>query len=355
VALASQLLNFESSNGDVPIVANTVASSYIPSPFSLVGNVMHEGVTLDNGHYYADVLCNGSWIRVNDLKKPMCETVNLEYHNTQKPEWGSMAYVQIYVRSSSQGKSLLSGSSTTALVQEAPRYILNDDSSDAQSRQDAEKNPTASAKPEFMAKRDDDSQNSALIFDDKINDKQAGLHATKVIAVPKEKQVHEICDDDKGSSSDQDSKDSSSSDSTGPNKNKKRNRSKNDASPLNTQRVYAKSSYPLMQPTDKNENKLLDETFAAGDNQVVLEDRLICSSSSKLLAMDFKCLMTGEKINSETLNVYVLLVEDAAKNAGFKVTSFNSFFFAKLENVSWGIWGVTCLDLTLFVRMVLTA
>jgi hypothetical protein len=36
-----------------------------------------------------------------------------------------------------------------------------------------------------------------LIFDDKINDKHAvGLHATKLIAVPKKKQVHEKSDDD---------------------------------------------------------------------------------------------------------------------------------------------------------------
>jgi Ulp1 family protease len=79
-----------------------------------------------------------------------------------------------------------------------------------------------------------------------------------------------------------------------------------------------------MQPTDDNENKLLDEKFAADDNQVIGS----VSSINTLLAKQFKCLMTGESINSETLNVYVLLVEDAAKTAGCQVTSFNSWFFS---------------------------
>ncbi len=211
-----------------------------------------------------------------------------------------------------------------------------------------------------------------LIFDDKINDKYAvGLHATKLIAVPKKKQVDKLSDNEKGSSSDEDSHDSSSSESSedsssgnfsetnflpenkssGSDENKKRSRSETDASPSKTQCVYAKTSHPhpLMLPTNDEEDTLLHEKFAADDHQVIV------SEPNLLLAVSFKCLMKDESLNDETLNSYVLLVEDAAKTAKCPVNSFSSWFFTKLETVSWGIWGGTCLDLTLFVRQVLTA
>jgi len=127
VASASRLLSFEGSDDDCQVLANTHtslqspsglsaqqprlqgndlgsggASSGIPSPFSLVGNVMHTGRTLASGHYYADVLCNGSWIRVNDTS---VSTIDWDPRRMQNPTWSSMAYVQIYARSSAPSRS----------------------------------------------------------------------------------------------------------------------------------------------------------------------------------------------------------------------------------------------------------
>ena len=127
VASASRLLSFEGSDDDCQVLANTDtslespsglsaqqprlqgndlgsggASSGIPSPFSLVGNVMHTGRTLASGHYYADVLCNGSWIRVNDTS---VSTIDWDPCRMQNPTWSSMAYVQIYARSCAHSRS----------------------------------------------------------------------------------------------------------------------------------------------------------------------------------------------------------------------------------------------------------
>ncbi len=69
------------------------SSSGDVTPFSLVGNVMHTGYTLDSGHYYADVRCDGRWFRVDDLKVAPIEWDPLRDH---KPTWSYMAYVQMY-------------------------------------------------------------------------------------------------------------------------------------------------------------------------------------------------------------------------------------------------------------------
>jgi ubiquitin C-terminal hydrolase len=121
LASASRLLIFEGSDDDCQILSNTDASvqkhlglsaqqllhngndlrrsgtsSSILSPFSLVGNVMHTGRTLASGHYYADVLYNGSWIRVNDTS---VSNIDWDPCRMQNPAWSNMAYVQIYAHS----------------------------------------------------------------------------------------------------------------------------------------------------------------------------------------------------------------------------------------------------------------
>ena len=61
--------------------------------FSLVGNIMHTGTTHDDGHYYADVRCDGRWFRVNDEKVALIDWDPLR---EQTPWWSNMAYVQMY-------------------------------------------------------------------------------------------------------------------------------------------------------------------------------------------------------------------------------------------------------------------
>jgi ubiquitin C-terminal hydrolase len=112
VASTSRLLSFEGSDDDCQVVVTNDAPSHPPpdsnvlqlqrdgsssSSFYLVGNVMHTGRTLNSGHYYADVRCNGSWIRVNDTS---VQHIEWDHCRLQSPSWSHMAYVQIYSCSS---------------------------------------------------------------------------------------------------------------------------------------------------------------------------------------------------------------------------------------------------------------
>jgi hypothetical protein len=99
----------------------------------------------------------------------------------------------------------------------------------------------------------------------------------------------------------------------------------------------AKSSKLLLQPTDAAERTLLQQRLSAHDSDVIL-DTMICGSSSKIYVLNLVCVRSGEWLNSETINVYVLMVEAAAKQAGQNVTSFNSYLVSKLEtDVSWEV------------------
>jgi hypothetical protein len=108
VASASRLLSFDGSDDDCQMLGNSHIYSQPPaglrceetdkrsgaaSPFALVGNVMHTGRTLDSGHYYADVLCGGSWVRVNDTA---VSAIDWDPRRMQSPSWSHMAYIQIY-------------------------------------------------------------------------------------------------------------------------------------------------------------------------------------------------------------------------------------------------------------------
>jgi hypothetical protein len=112
VASTSRFLSFEGSDDDCQVVVTNDAPSHPPldsnvlqlqrdgsssSSFYLVGNVMHTGRTLNSGHYYADVRCNGSWIRVNDTS---VQHIEWDHCRLQSPSWSHMAYVQIYSCSS---------------------------------------------------------------------------------------------------------------------------------------------------------------------------------------------------------------------------------------------------------------
>ena len=67
----------------------------VSNRFHLVGNVMHTGLTLNSGHYYADVRCSSNWIRVNDTS---VQHIEWDPCRLQSPSWSPMAYVQMYSR-----------------------------------------------------------------------------------------------------------------------------------------------------------------------------------------------------------------------------------------------------------------
>ncbi len=71
--------------------------------------------------------------------------------------------------------------------------------------------------------------------------------------------------------------------------------------------------------------------MAGRDDDVVL-DGFLANASTRITVMDFVCLKSETWLNSETINVYVLMIEVAAKLAGHNVTSFNSFFMTKLKS-----------------------
>ena len=81
--------------------------------------------------------------------------------------------------------------------------------------------------------------------------------------------------------------------------------------------------------------------MAGHDNDVVL-DSFLANASTKIIVMNLVCLRSGDWLNSETINVYVLMTEVAAKLAGQNVTSFSSFFMTKLESEVTSMSYFTC-------------
>ena len=100
--------------------------------------------------------------------------------------------------------------------------------------------------------------------------------------------------------------------------------------------VVDKSLLVAMTDADRS---MLRKVLAQHENDVVL-DVFIANASAKIIVLNLLCIRAGEWLNSETINVYVQMIEVAAKAAGCNVTSFNSFFVAKLEmevGVGWPV------------------
>jgi Ulp1 family protease len=72
--------------------------------------------------------------------------------------------------------------------------------------------------------------------------------------------------------------------------------------------------------------KLLGKTF-----DTVVLDTFITGSNAKIFVSNLVCVCEGQWLNSETINVYVLMIEAAAKSTARNVASFSSYFVTKIE------------------------
>ena len=82
-----------------------------------------------------------------------------------------------------------------------------------------------------------------------------------------------------------------------------------------------------MQPGEQQKlMKLLGKTF-----DTVVLDTFITGSNAKIFVSNLVCVCEGQWLNSETINVYVLMIEAAAKSTARNVASFSSYFVTKIE------------------------
>ena len=106
--------------------------------------------------------------------------------------------------------------------------------------------------------------------------------------------------------------------------------------------AFAKASRSLFISVQGDEKNNLVEVLAGNGSDVVL-DNFILGASANIFVKNLKCVRKGKWLNSDTVNVYVLMIEAAAKSAGLNVTSFNSYFVSKIEiEVTRLVCGVTC-------------
>jgi Ulp1 family protease len=77
--------------------------------------------------------------------------------------------------------------------------------------------------------------------------------------------------------------------------------------------------------SDQDEGKLW-ATLSRHEDHVIFE-----GFNTTIIVMHLICVRRGEWLNSETINVYVQMIEVEAKKAGHNVTMFNSFFVTKIE------------------------
>jgi hypothetical protein len=92
----------------------------------------------------------------------------------------------------------------------------------------------------------------------------------------------------------------------------------------------------LVAMTD-DERSMLRKTLAQHKHTAV-KNTFLQDTNAKITVENLKCVQGDTWLNSETINVYVQMIEAAAKDAGYTVTSFNSYFVAKLEtevSVDW--------------------
>lgn len=87
----------------------------------------------------------------------------------------------------------------------------------------------------------------------------------------------------------------------------------------------------LLVAVSSSDKDMLKATLSGPDNGVVM-DTFISNASAKIYVINLVCVRSGEWLNSETINVYVQMIEAAAKHAGHNVTSFNSYFVSKIES-----------------------
>ena len=91
-----------------------------------------------------------------------------------------------------------------------------------------------------------------------------------------------------------------------------------------------KEKKSLLVPTTPQERRNLEFTLSGDENDVIM-DLQLANASARIIVMNLTCVRSGEWLNSETINVYLQMVEVASKLSGENVTSFNSFFVSKLE------------------------
>jgi Ulp1 family protease len=91
-----------------------------------------------------------------------------------------------------------------------------------------------------------------------------------------------------------------------------------------------KEKKSLLVPTTPQERRNLELTLSGDENDVIM-DLQLANASARIIVMNLTCVRSGEWLNSETINVYLQMVEVASKLSGENVTSFNSFFVSKLE------------------------
>ena len=78
------------------------------------------------------------------------------------------------------------------------------------------------------------------------------------------------------------------------------------------------------------EHQELMKILAKNIDDVVL-DMKILGENATIFVVNLVCVHEEQWLNSETINVYVLMISAAAKSAALNVASFNSYFVTKME------------------------
>ena len=94
--------------------------------------------------------------------------------------------------------------------------------------------------------------------------------------------------------------------------------------------VFTKPRRSLFVNVQLGEQQQLMKLLCKKIDDVVL-DTFISGSSAKIFVSNLVCVCEGQWLNSETINVYVLMIEAAAKSAALNIASFSSHFVTKIE------------------------
>ena len=88
----------------------------------------------------------------------------------------------------------------------------------------------------------------------------------------------------------------------------------------------SKMKRSLMVAVSDEDRENLRTALSGHEDDVIFE-----GFNTTIIVMNLVCVRKDEWLNSETINVYVQMIEVEAKNAGHNVTMFNSFFVTKIE------------------------